>query len=347
MDPETASLNNGDSPICSVCIANYNGKNVLEACLNSVYQQDFSHPVEVIVHDDASTDGSAEIVSKNFPSVKVIRSESNVGFCVSNNRMVAAAKGRFILLLNNDAELHKNALSTLYNYSEKEKVYGIIGLSQYNKETGELIDVGSLLDPFLNPIPNLDILRTNVAMVIGACMWFPKQLWDELGGFPEWFESIAEDLYLCCLARLKGYPVIALPDSGFDHYVGGSFGGGKVVRCGLSTTYRRRTLSERNKNYVMITCYPVLLVLILFPLHIILLTIEGLLISFLKRDRRLWDDVYKTCLKELWTMRKKLARIRSEIQRKRAVSSLKYFSVHKGMPHKLKMLLKHGLPTVR
>lgn len=347
MDMLTDDVIKGESPVCSVCIANYNGRNVIEACLNSVFRQVFSYPIEVIVHDDASTDGSYDIISDKFPNVRLIRSDTNVGFCVSNNRMVAAAQGRFILLLNNDAELHQNALSTLYHHAEKEKVYGIIGLSQYNKHTGELIDVGSLLDPFLNPIPNLDILRSNVAMVIGACMWFPKKLWDELGGFPEWFESIAEDMYLCCLARLKGYPVVALPDSGFDHYVGGSFGGGKVVHGGLRTTYRRRALSERNKSYVMILCYPGLLAYLLIPLHLLLLTTEGVLLSLVMKDQRIWSDIYKSCLKALWSRRRKLFHLRCEMQKKRTITSGSFYSVHSLMPHKLKMLMKHGLPAVR
>ncbi len=261
--------------------------------------------------------------------------------------MAAQARGKFILLLNNDAELHQNALSTLYNYSEKEKVYGIIGLPQYNKQTGELIDIGSLLDPFLNPIPNLDKLRSNVAMVIGACMWFPKQLWDELGGFPEWFESIAEDLYLCCLARLKGYPVIALPDSGFDHYVGGSFGGGKVVHSGLRTTYRRRALSERNKSYVMILCCPGPLAHILIPLHLLLLTMEGIMLSVVKRDQRIWSDIYESCLQTIWTRRRELSKLRRKIQSKRTASSRSFYSTYIIVPYKLTMLIRYGLPTLK
>lgn len=347
MDAETTSLEKDQDLVCSICIANYNGRNVIEACLDSVFRQVFSYPIEVIVHDDASTDGSADIVSKKYPGVRLIRSDTNVGFCISNNRMVASAKGRFILLLNNDAELHQNALSTLYNFAAGDDVYGIIGLPQYNKQTGELIDVGSLLDPFLNPIPNLDKMRSNVAMVIGACMWFPKKLWDELGGFPEWFESIAEDMYLCCLARLKGYPVIALPDSGFDHYAGGSFGGGKVVRGGLSTTYRRRALSERNKSYVMVLCCPSPWVYPLVPLHLLTLTFEGVCIALLKKNGRIWSGIYKPCLKSLWSRRRQLFEMRKIIQKERTVGPRTFFSVHSYIPYKLKMLLKFGMPAIR
>lgn len=347
MDTETTTLEKDQEPVCSVCIANFNGGDVLVSCLESVLRQDFAQPVEIIVHDDASTDGSVTIIRDKYPGVRLIRSDCNVGFCVSNNRMVAAAKGKFILLLNNDAELHTDALSKLFNYSVRENIDGIIGLPQYDMQTGELIDVGSMLDPFLNPIPNLDKMRFNVAMVIGACMWFPRRLWNELGGFPEWFESIAEDMYLCSLARLKGYPVIALQESGFNHWVGKSLGGGKVVQSTLQTTYRRRALSERNKSYVMILCYPGLLAYLLIPLHLLLLTTEGVVLSVVKKDWRIWSDIYKSCLKALWSRRWELARLRCEIQKKRTVSSRSFYSVHSLMPHKLKMLMKHGLPAVR
>ena len=348
MDKENPSLKkDGEKPICSICIPNYNGINVIEACLQSVFNQDYPLPIEVIIHDDASTDGSAEIVRDKYPNVQLIKSKKNVGFCVSNNRMVAAAKGRFILLLNNDTELHKDALLTLYNYATKENVNGIIGLPQYDIQTGELLDIGSLFDLFLNPIPNKEKSRCEVGMVMGSCMWFPKNLWDELGGFPEWFESIAEDMYLCCLARLKGHPVIALAESGFKHWVGKSLGGGKVINRTLQTTYRRRYLSERNKTYVMLLCYPGFLAYILIPLHLMLLLAEGFLLSIIKRDWRIWTDIYKPCLKALWFERRELFRLRRKIQNKRTVSSRSFYSVNSIVPHKLTMLLKYGLPTVK
>ncbi|MDF1578923.1 MAG: glycosyltransferase family 2 protein, partial [Desulfobulbales bacterium] len=214
-------------PTCSVCIANYNGEKFLEPCLNSILAQEFDPPVEIIVHDDRSTDNSVQLLRDRFPQVQLIASETNVGFCVGNNRMAAAATGEYLLLLNNDAVLHKNSLKTLHDAALKYG-RGVYGLAQYDAETGELIDIGSFLDLFYNPIPNRDPNHPEVAMIIGACLWIDKRLWDEIGGFPEWFGSMAEDMYLCCRARLMGYPVTALAQSGFDHWVGSSFGGGKA-----------------------------------------------------------------------------------------------------------------------
>src|SRR5690606_15004053 len=137
-----------------------------------------------------------------YPAVRLIESESNVGFCVANNRMAAAARGEYLLWLNNDAALARDALGTLPRSARACASPQVLTLPQYDWQTGELVDRGCLLDPFFNPLPNTDTSRANVAYVIGACLWIPRDLWNELGGFPEWMGSLAEDLYLCGIARL-------------------------------------------------------------------------------------------------------------------------------------------------
>jgi len=337
-----------EEPVCSICIANYNGVGVIEDCLNSVFAQDCDFPFEVIVHDDASSDGSADIVRDHYPNVTLIASNENVGFCVSNNRMAAAARGKYILLLNNDAALFPDALRTLCAYAEAHPAAGILGLPQYNAATGSLIDIGSLSDLFLNPVPNLDAERRDVAMVSGACLWIPIALWEELGGFPEWFHTLAEDAYLCFCARLKGYSVRALGSSGFRHWVGKSLGGGIVTAQNrLTTSRKRRALSERNKNFVIVLTYPIPLFQFVFPLHLTLLFFEGLLLSLLKWDARLLQSIYLACFYALWQERHRLAKSRREIQGSRRIQLGAWLSVFCFWPRKLTMLLRHGLPEIR
>ena len=333
-------------PTCSVCIANYNGMGFIDACLKSVLSQDCTFEVEVIVHDDKSTDGSAEFIRRNFPEVVLMVSNENVGFCVSNKRMVAKARGEYILLLNNDATLFSDALSTFHECATMESKPAILGLPQYDATTGKLIDIGSLFDPFLNPMPNLYSERKEVGMVIGACLWLPKTLWEELDGFPEWFHALAEDMYLCCLARLKGKSVMAIPDSGFKHRVGSSLGGGKVVRNRLATSLKRRAFSERNKSFVMALCFPPPFFQLLFPLHIFLLLAEGILLAAIKFNVGLFNTIYLACLKSLWLERQRLWHLRCSIQKKRRIKARQFFSVFVVIPHKLKMLLKHGVPEI-
>ena len=333
-------------PVCSVLIANYNGAALIAACIESVLTQDCNFEIEIIVHDDASTDGSADIVRSRYPQARLIESESNVGFCVSNNRMAAVARGEYLLLLNNDATLLTDALRTLHAYATSLSKPAILGLPQFNAATGELIDIGSRFDPFLNPIPNLSAHNGKTGMIIGACLWLPRNLWNELGGLPEWFGSLAEDMYLCLLARLRGHPVQALPNSGFKHRVGASLGGGKVVEGRLSTKLTRRALSERNKSYVIWLAYPAPFLQLLLPLHLLLLLCEGLALAAIKRDASLLRKIYLACLTSLWKDRQRLAAMRREVQRGRRCGRAEFFAVFDWMPHKIRMLLRHGVPEI-
>ncbi|WP_197538749.1 glycosyltransferase family 2 protein [Azoarcus sp. KH32C] len=334
-------------PLCSVCIANYNGESLLADCIDSVLAQDCDFPVEILVHDDASTDRSLELLRASYPQVEIIASAANVGFCVANSRMAQRARGKYLLLLNNDAALAPDALRTLRSHSQTQRPQGILTLPQHDWETDELVDRGCLLDPFYNPVPNLDPQRNDVAMVIGACLWIPRSLWHELGGFPEWFESIAEDMYLCCRARLAGHPVQVTAGSAYRHRQGQSFGGNRATAGRLASTYRRRRLSERNKTFVLTICTPAPWVWVLLPLHLLALAIEGALLSVAKRELRIWREIYANVLFSLDRERRRLAMERRNAQHLRNTTSPPYCSAFTALPRKLQMLLKHGLPGIR
>jgi GT2 family glycosyltransferase len=339
-------LNRPAAPVCSVCIANYNGINLLTDCLESVLAQQGEFSVEIIVHDDASTDDSVALLREKYPQVELLASTQNVGFCVSNNRMVARARGEYILLLNNDAALAPDALQTLLHQAMQQHPQGILTLPQYDWETGSLVDRGCLLDPFYNPVPNTDLKRQDVAMVIGACLWMPRKLWKELGGFPEWFESVAEDLYLCCRARLAGYPVQVTPASHYRHRQGLSFGGNRAGKSGLATTYRRRRLSERNKTSVMLVCTPTAAVWPLLALHMVLLAIEGLLVALAKHDLRPWREIYGSAIRSTFAAMKKLRSLRRIAQLQRHVTLCGYLRGFLLLPQKLRLLKRYGFPKV-
>lgn len=335
------------APLVSICIANYNGMDIIDECLRSVMEQQGAVSIEILVHDDASNDGSADYVRTHYPSVKLICSDSNVGFCIANNRMAAAATGQYLLLLNNDASLFSDALLTLLTEARRLDQSAILTLPQFDATTGALVDRGCLLDPFFNPVPNLDPERQDVAMVIGACLWIPKTLWDELEGFPEWFGSIAEDMYLCCRARLAGYAVRILTKSGYLHWQGSSFGGSRIVDSRLSTTFRRRSLSERNKTFVMTVTCPAPFFYCLLPLHLTLLLIEGVVLASIKRERTLFHHIYLGVLSELRREHARLAKLRRWVQKNRKIGRWAYFEVFTWLPHKLHLLIKHGVPQIR
>lgn len=337
-------MKHSDRIVCSICIANYNGEQLLDDCLNSVFAQENAPAVEVIVHDDASTDGSVELIRRKYPSVKLLQSVDNVGFCAANNRMVAAAVGDYVLLLNNDAALFADALSQLLAQAEAGR--DLLTLPQYDWATRQLVDRGCLLDYFYNPIPNLDANRTDVAMVIGACLWIRRQLWIELGGFPTWMESIAEDLYLCSVARLRGHEVSVAPVSGYRHRQGASFGGNKPSQSKLVSTMRRRRLSERNKSYVLFICTPTPAMWLLLALHVSLLLAEGLALSTWRRTPRIFLDIYWNAVASLVKEWARLRSARKQLMTLKAASNRRYFSVFLKTPRKLSMLRRFGVPDI-
>lgn len=338
-------LKRAESPRCSICIANYNGEHLLADCIESILAQEFDHPVEIIVHDDASTDGSLDLLRARFPQVQVIASPTNVGFCIGNNRMVALSRAEFVLLLNNDAALLPGALAALHAAASGEPA--ILTLPQYDWETGALVDRGCLLDPFYNPVPNLDPARTDVAYVIGACLWIPRKTWHELGGFPEWMESIAEDIFLCCQARLHGIPVRVVAASGFRHRLGSSFGGARVVAQSLRTTMKRRALSERNKTYCMAVFTPAIALAALLPAHLALLLFEGVFLALVKRQPALLTRIYTTPLPSLVRNHEQLLRSRMSAMSGKRVPWRVFYRAFIWTPRKLSLLMRHGLPEVR
>lgn len=333
-------------PSVSVCIANYNGEHLLRDCIDSVLAQDTGVYVEILVHDDASQDNSLALLAKAYPRVRVIASDTNVGFCVANNRMAEWARGEYLLMLNNDAALDPDALRSFLSEAVRISEDAILTLPQYDWVTGALVDRGCLLDPFYNPIPNLDRARLDVAYVIGACLWIPRRLWHELGGFPEWFGSLAEDMYLCCAARLRDVPVRCIDGSRYRHRQGASFGGNRA-NGGLRTTYRRRALSERNKTWVMLVCTPGWVVWPLFVLHLMLLYAEGAVVSVLRWDVRIWREVYRPLLPNMLTSGAEWKVLRERIQVSRRTTQRDWWRAFVWMPRKLVLLRRYGVPDIR
>lgn len=175
-----SATEHANRPVVSVCIANYNGEPFVRECIDSVLGQTHAPSFEIIVHDDASTDRSIEQIAC-YDKVHLIRSADNVGYCVANNRMASAARGQYLLLLNNDAVLQPDALCTLMESAIAIDAPAIMGLRQYDYFSGEFIDAGAWLDVFMSPIPIKRDEATHPAMVIGACLWIPRALWNELG----------------------------------------------------------------------------------------------------------------------------------------------------------------------
>lgn len=118
----------------SVIIVNWNTCQLLVQCLSSIAQSNEDLNLEVIVVDNASTDGSVEHIEENFPDIRLIRNIGNQGFAAANNLGIAIAKGRLILLLNSDTIVHKGALKTMTTFLDSSPLVGLCSCRILNSD---------------------------------------------------------------------------------------------------------------------------------------------------------------------------------------------------------------------
>lgn len=148
----------------SIIIVNYNTKQLLEDCLNSIYEQTKDILFEVIVSDNGSKDGSIEMLKVDFPQVILIENNSNLGFGTANNRGLAIAKGKYVFYLNSDTILLNNAVKCFFDYWEENGEKNTLGVIGCNLLTKEKI-IGALPYGFFNSnwhrikIASIDFLR--------------------------------------------------------------------------------------------------------------------------------------------------------------------------------------------
>ena len=136
-----------DSPLISVVVLNWNGRPVLDNCLKSLNDQTY-RPLEIIVVDNASTDGSAGDVRHKFPEVKLIVNETNLGFGAGNNIGIQASQGIYIMILNNDTRVDPRCVEELKQSIEKDKNYGACASKILLEKSPDIIDgVGIVVCP--------------------------------------------------------------------------------------------------------------------------------------------------------------------------------------------------------
>ena len=127
------------APVISVIIASYNTRELLSQCLASIYSAPPDRPFEVLVMDDASKDGSGEMVRETFPQVRLVVNEENRGYAYSNNLAMAISRGRFVYLLNSDTEVSRDLVRGLVDVAETDARIGILGPKIYYHEPNNVI----------------------------------------------------------------------------------------------------------------------------------------------------------------------------------------------------------------
>ena len=207
-------------PKVSVIIVNYNGKKFLEKCLESLCKVNYEN-FEIIVVDNNSTDGSIELVTKNYTSIILLKLNSNKGFAEPNNIGAKIANGKYLLFLNNDTIVTPNFISEMVQVIENDKKIAIcqsllLKPDESVDSSGDFIDH---LGVVYNSTKKTDEIR-EISSARGASMLIRKDVFDILEGFDEKFYVSFEDVDLGWRTWMIGYKVILTPKSVVYH-VGG------------------------------------------------------------------------------------------------------------------------------
>lgn len=227
-------------PDVSIIIVNWNTRELLANCLEAVFRYAGSLSIEVIAVDNASTDGSVEMLRERFPGVRVIANAENAGFARANNQGARAAQGRYLLLLNSDAFLTEGALPALVSVAETRPDAGMVGARLLNpdgsfqasytpvpglaQEFMTLTGLGRLLRGPWYPSRGAEAERGPqlAGYIEGACMLAPREAYLEAGGLDEGYFMYAEEVDLCCTLARHGYTVWYQPDARVIHLGGAS-----------------------------------------------------------------------------------------------------------------------------
>jgi len=204
-------------PKVSVIIVNYNGKKFLEKCLESLCKVNYEN-FEIIVVDNNSTDGSIELVTKNYPSIILLKLNSNKGFAEPNNIGAKIANGKYLLFLNNDTIVTPSFISEMVQVIENDKKIAIcqsllLKPDESVDSSGDFIDH---LGVVYNSTKKTDEIR-EISSARGASMLIRKDVFDILEGFDEKFYVSFEDVDLGWRTWMIGYKVILTPKSVVYH----------------------------------------------------------------------------------------------------------------------------------
>jgi GT2 family glycosyltransferase len=224
-------------PDVSVIIVNWNAKDYLEGCLRSLHNNGHTGvSYEVLVVDNASADGSAAMVSQQFPNVQVILNGSNCGFAKANNQGIKVSRGRHVLLLNPDTVVFPGALEEMVAFLDGNPGVGAVGPRMIGSR-GETQESFSRFPGLRLLLRGLGVIMVGayykeekiksleprqVDWVGGACLMVKREALDQIGLLDEAFFMYWEEADLCLRLRKKHWKTYYLPRPQVIHYQGRS-----------------------------------------------------------------------------------------------------------------------------
>lgn len=208
-------------PLVGVIILNYNGlrQKTLPECLASVFKTRYRN-FEVILVDNASTDGSIKYVQRNYPTMKVIKNKTNLGFAEGNNLGIKSARGKYVVLLNFDTRVDPNWLDEAVKVLEKDRRIAIAQcMLRAYRDSRKIDGAGGFIDSYGNAMERgygqKDVGQFHriceIFYACGAAMIIRRNVFSEIGLLDPKFFMYYEETDLCWRAHLRGYKIVFIP----------------------------------------------------------------------------------------------------------------------------------------
>jgi GT2 family glycosyltransferase len=223
----------------TIAIISYNTRDLLLACLKSIQDTTRDVDYELIVVDNASSDGSALAVRAQFPQARVIANQDNGGYANACNQAVVIGTGRHVLFLNSDTVMRARTLCTMVTCLDTQPDVGAVSCLQRN-EAGQVLRscfpfpsvrdhlrhsawIPMIIKQIGGVAPELDFtVSQDVEWANGACLMVRRGLFEQLGGFDKHFFMYFEDVDLCRRIHQQGYRVRHAADGEVVHLIGRS-----------------------------------------------------------------------------------------------------------------------------
>jgi len=227
----------------SVIVVNWNVRDLLRRCLASLNSGEVRPDIETIVVDSASSDGSVEMVRGEFPPVRLIASQENLGYAAGNNLGMAKANGRYFLILNPDTEIKGQALAEMVCYLDEHPGVGALGPAllypdgalQSSRRRFPTLATAFCESTLLHQwFPNNSVVRRYhltdrpphvtqpVDWLVGAALMIRREAWQQVGPLDEGFFMYFEELDWCRRCRAAGWEIHYLPAAEIIHHEGKS-----------------------------------------------------------------------------------------------------------------------------
>lgn len=226
----------------SIIIVSYNTKILLRQCIDSIRLFSYGFSYEIIIVDNSSQDGSAEMIRSEYPDISLISNIGNMGFAKANNQGIKIAKGNNILLLNSDTILLNNCLKEILSFVNKRHDVGVVGCKVLNNDktlqyssyhrpnllTEVMFYTKEIINGFWDPINyyrnmkywNHDTIKI-VDTISGCFLWIRKEVFDGVGLLDENFFMYYEDAEFCRRVKSKSkYAICYYPKAGIIHLGG-------------------------------------------------------------------------------------------------------------------------------